>query len=307
MAAKKPAMRRIDPKPTPKKKRTTLDRKDRVLPYRPAKPGTPQVDRKDRVLPYRPNSGAPKIARKDTLLSSDKKSSIKKVEKMTKGKSKSSAPKKKDFFDTIGDAAGSVARGAWNASVPGTVSRIARSKQGRSVVGQAMELGTKYGALGLISRSSKGSSKSKGKSWQQSIASGLPGGKGKPAPKKPGSGKPFPKDVPPPKPGSVKPKPKPKGGATPMPKPRAPRGPLGPQGQKPYTDVPKGYKPNWNVPAGTPWKKDSPYNPANAPKATPKKPAPIPKKPKPMPNPKPVAPKPGPSGFGQASYLKKKK
>ena len=32
---------------------------------------------------------------------------------------------------------------------------------------------------------------------------------------------------------------------------------------KAYAPVPKGYKANWNVPAGTPWKKNSPYNPAN--------------------------------------------
>lgn len=32
---------------------------------------------------------------------------------------------------------------------------------------------------------------------------------------------------------------------------------------KAYAPVPKGYKANWNVPKGTPWKKNSPYNPAN--------------------------------------------
>ena len=37
----------------------------------------------------------------------------------------------------------------------------------------------------------------------------------------------------------------------------------GPGNNKAYMPVPKGYKGNWNVPAGTPWKKDSPYNPAN--------------------------------------------
>ena len=31
-----------------------------------------------------------------------------------------------------------------------------------------------------------------------------------------------------------------------------------------YLPVPEGSKANWDVPAGTPWKKDSPYNPANA-------------------------------------------
>lgn len=36
---------------------------------------------------------------------------------------------------------------------------------------------------------------------------------------------------------------------------------------KAYTTVPKGYKANWNVPKGTPWKKNSPYNPANSPAA----------------------------------------
>ena len=41
----------------------------------------------------------------------------------------------------------------------------------------------------------------------------------------------------------------------------------GPGNNKAYAPVPKGYKGNWNVPAGTPWKKDSPYNPANAPAA----------------------------------------
>ena len=37
----------------------------------------------------------------------------------------------------------------------------------------------------------------------------------------------------------------------------------GPGNNKAYMTVPKGYKGNWNVPKGTPWKKDSPYNPAN--------------------------------------------
>lgn len=37
----------------------------------------------------------------------------------------------------------------------------------------------------------------------------------------------------------------------------------GPGNNKAYMPVPKGYKGNWNVPKGTPWKKDSPYNPAN--------------------------------------------
>ena len=37
----------------------------------------------------------------------------------------------------------------------------------------------------------------------------------------------------------------------------------GPHNNKAYMPVPKGYKGNWNVPKGTPWKKDSPYNPAN--------------------------------------------
>ena len=41
----------------------------------------------------------------------------------------------------------------------------------------------------------------------------------------------------------------------------------GPDNNKAYMPVPKGYKGNWNVPKGTPWKKDSPYNPANAPSA----------------------------------------
>jgi hypothetical protein len=36
---------------------------------------------------------------------------------------------------------------------------------------------------------------------------------------------------------------------------------------KAYAPVPKGYKANWNVPKGTPWKKNSPYNPANSPTA----------------------------------------
>lgn len=36
---------------------------------------------------------------------------------------------------------------------------------------------------------------------------------------------------------------------------------------KAYAPVPKGYKANWNVPKGTPWKKNSPYNPANSPAA----------------------------------------
>lgn len=37
----------------------------------------------------------------------------------------------------------------------------------------------------------------------------------------------------------------------------------GPGNNKAYMPVPKGYVGNWNVPKGTPWKKDSPYNPAN--------------------------------------------
>jgi hypothetical protein len=37
----------------------------------------------------------------------------------------------------------------------------------------------------------------------------------------------------------------------------------GPGNNKAYMPVPKGYKGNWNTPKGTPWKKDSPYNPAN--------------------------------------------
>jgi len=41
----------------------------------------------------------------------------------------------------------------------------------------------------------------------------------------------------------------------------------GPGNNKAYMPVPKGYKGNWNVPKGTPWKKDSPYNPANSPSA----------------------------------------
>lgn len=72
--------------------------------------------------------------------------------------------------------------------------------------------------------------------------------------KAPGSGS-APKAKPKPKP-----KTKPKGGPKNGPDNKRPQ-PKGPRGEKPKAPVPYGYKPNWDVPPGTPWKKDSPWNP----------------------------------------------
>jgi hypothetical protein len=54
-------------------------------------------------------------------------------------------------------------------------------------------------------------------------------------------------------------------------------------GQRPSKGTPiKPYVPNWDVPAGTPWKENSPYNPANPKKPNvPKKPGVVPPKKKP--------------------------
>jgi hypothetical protein len=55
-------------------------------------------------------------------------------------------------------------------------------------------------------------------------------------------------------------------------------------GQRPSKGTPiKPYVPNWDVPAGTPWKENSPYNPANPKKPNaPKKPGVVPPKKKPV-------------------------
>jgi hypothetical protein len=261
MAAKKPSMRKIDPKPSPKKPDL----------YTPGKRGPLTLESK-------PSTTNKPLPRKTVQMP------------------RKPAPKKKDFFDKVGDVAGNVARGAYKVSPIGVAAGAARSKQGKRIIGdikkqggQAMstagaaaiygaKTGAKYSLPGMVYGALSGSSKTKGKGG--GFGQMLPG---KPAPKKPG------------KPAPSKPAPKPK----PKPKPKAkPLGPLGPEGQKPYREVPKGYKPNWDVPAGTPWKKDSPYNPANKPKPKPK--------PKPRPKPKPK-PKPSPMPKLGGTETKKKK
>jgi len=70
-----------------------------------------------------------------------------------------------------------------------------------------------------------------------------------------------------------------------LPKKEKPKRPeVGPSyGQRPPKGTPiKPYVPNWDVPAGTPWKENSPYNPANPKKPNiPKKPGVVPPKKKP--------------------------